>query len=344
MKSDRLHTKLCDLLNIRYPILQAGMGFVSRAELCAAVSQAGGLGVIGAAFFSPEELRQEIRKVKALTDNPFGVDILFATVGKPSQDAATASFTEEVEAQLQVVFEEGVAVLASGLGDPASAVPQAHELGMKVLALVGNVRSAKRVEAGGADIVIAQGYDAGGHTGTIGTQTLVPAIVDAVSIPVVAAGGIANGRGLVSALALGAVGVWMGTRFITSDEAYGHINYKRKITEIDEYGTTRTRCFTGKTCRVIRNSTTEAWEAQEMQGKIEPFPRQFGVMAEWLGEDAYVLGREMGEVDRGTLAAGQSSALISEILPAGKIVAEIAAEAIEVLDRLGSLGSARYSA
>jgi enoyl-[acyl-carrier protein] reductase II len=333
-----LRTPLCDLLGIRYPIVQAGMGYVARADLCAAVSAAGGLGMIGAASLSPPELRDEIRKVRGLTDRPFGVDILFATIGRPADDDRTVRFTREVEAQIEVVFEESVPIVASGLGTPGSIVPRAHAAGMKVLALVGTTRAAKRVAASGVDVVVAQGYDAGGHTGRVGSLTLVPAVVDAVERPVLAAGGIADGRGLVAALALGAVGIWIGSRFVASREAFCHDNYKLKIAEIGEEGTTITRCFSGKPCRVVRNRTTEAWEDPALQAKIRPFPLQFPVMAEWLGEDPYLSGRRQGKTDVGALAAGQSSVLIHEVLPAGEIIERIAVEADEILGRLGASG------
>jgi enoyl-[acyl-carrier protein] reductase II len=334
MPHPALRTVLCDLLGIEVPIVQAGMGFVARGELCAAVSEAGGLGMIGSASLTADELRAEIRKVQARTDRPFGVDILFATRDAPAADVATGALTEDVATFVEVVFEERVPVLASGLGDPGPVVPRAHEAGMVVIALVGNTRNARRVAASGADVVAAQGYDGGGHTGSVGTLALVPAVVDAVRVPVIAAGGIGDGRGLVGALGLGAVGAWMGTRFVASLEAHGHEKYKQRITDIDDEGTIRTRCFSGKPARMIRNRTTEAWEAPELQAKIERFPRQFGVMQRWLGYDPYIAGRFEGEVETGALAAGQSSAVIREVLPAGEIVRRIVAEAEAALARL----------
>lgn len=334
MTHPALHTPLCDLLGIELPILQAGMGYVARGELCASVSEAGGLGVIGGASLSARGLREEIRKVRDCTDRPFGVDLLFATIGRAADDDVSVRFTNEVQAQIDVVFEERVPVLASGLGDPGPVVPQAHELGMKVLALVGNVKNAVRVARSGVDVVVAQGYDGGGHTGRIGTLALLPAVIDAVEVPVVAAGGIADGRGLAAALAIGAIGVWMGTRFVASAEAYSHAAYKQRIVEIEDEGTIRTRCFSGKPCRVIKNDTTQAWEDPELASTIERFPRQFGVIAKWLGEDPYIAGRRQGKTDIGALAAGQSAALIHEVLPAGEIVRRIAAEAEAALARL----------
>lgn len=337
MAKSTIASSLCDLLEIEHPIIQAGMGYVARAELCAAVSQAGALGVIGAASLSPEQLRDEIRKVKALTDRPFGVDILFATIGRPSADAASTRFTEGVQQQIDVVFEEEVPVLASGLGDPGPVVEQAHALGMKVLAVVGNVKNAERVAASGVDAVVAQGYDGGGHTGRVGTMTLLPAVVDAVDVPVIAAGGIANGRGIAAAFALGAVGAWIGTRFVASTEAYAHDNYKNRIVEIGDEGTIQTRCFSGKPCRVIRNDTTASWEDRELQDQILSFPRQFGVIGKWLGEDPYIAGRREGKIDIGALAAGQSSVLIHDVIPAAEIVERLVAETRESLDRIGKL-------
>jgi enoyl-[acyl-carrier protein] reductase II len=330
-----LRTEICDLLGIELPIISAGMGFIARHELCAAVSEAGGLGMIGAASLTAEELRDEIRAVRRLTDRPFGVDILFATARRPAADVATGQLTYGVQSLCDVVFDERVPVLASGLGDPGPVVPTAHELGMPVLALVGNTKNARRVAASGVDAVVAQGYDGGGHTGRVGTLTLVPAVLDAVDVPVLAAGGIADGRGIAAMLAMGAAGVWLGTRFVASEEAHGHRNYKERIVEIDDEGTIRTRCFSGKPARMIRNPVTEAWEAPDLQAKIQPFPRQFGVMQEWLGHDPYTVGRFEGKTEAGALAAGQSSALIHEVLPVREIVARLVAETEEALERLG---------
>jgi enoyl-[acyl-carrier protein] reductase II len=327
-----LKTPLCDLLGIEKPIVQAGMGFVARSELAAAVSGAGGLGVIGAAFLTLDELRTEIRKTKDMTDNPFAVDILFATYGRPSADPRIEEFTDEVRKQIDIVFEEGVPILASGLGNPAPLVPEAHRQGVKVISLIGNTKNAKRVAAGGVDVIVAQGYDGGGHTGRVGTFTVVPAVVDCVEQPVVAAGGIADGRGLVAALAMGAVGIWLGTRFVASKEAYAHDNYKNKIAEIDDEGTTRSRCFTGKPCRVIKNRTTSEWESRDAE--VDPFPIQIATISEYIGENVYEASRLHGRIEIGSCAAGQSSALIHEVKGAGQIVDDIMNEAEEILNRL----------
>src|SRR5262245_29417339 len=210
-----LRTSLCDLLGIRYPICQAGMGWVARSSLAAAVTAAGGLGVIAAAHGSPQHLREEIRRVRDQTDRPFGVDVLFATIRAAGDEVE--QFTDQVKGWVDVTLEERVPVLVAGLGSPGPVTAEAHRLGMKVMALCGNVKQARDHAQNSVDAVIAQGHEAGGHTGRIGGLGLVPAVVDAVRpIPVLAAGGIADGRGLVAALALGSVGVWMGTRFIAT--------------------------------------------------------------------------------------------------------------------------------
>jgi enoyl-[acyl-carrier protein] reductase II len=315
----------CRLLGIQYPICQAGMYSVAYGPLAAAVSKAGGLGVIGSAFMDPEDLRREIRLVKAETDKPFGVDILFAKVG--DDDATTSGYSREVEAHIEVTFEEAVPVIVSGLGNPGRIVPRARAAGVKVMALVGTSRQARRVAEAGVDVVIASGHEGGGHVGRVGTLPLVASVVDGVDIPVLAAGGISDGRGLVAALALGAQGVWMGTRFIATEEARGHINYKQKIVEIDEDGTVVTRAHSGKTARIIRNRFTESWVGREAE--IKPFPYQLREV----GEPASVLGRIEGDTEMGVLAAGQGSGTIGAVKPAGEVVREIMAEARGVLER-----------
>ncbi len=316
---------LCRMLGIRYPICQAGMYSVSYGRLAAAVSKAGGLGVIGSAFMDPEQLRREIQLVKNETDKPYGVDILFAEV--QGGDATTSGYTQEVEDHIEVTFEEGASVIVSGLGNPGRIVPRAHAAGMTMMALVGTSRQAQKVEASGVDVVIASGNEGGGHVGRVGTFPLVAKVVDSVDIPVLAAGGISDGRGLVAALALGAQGVWMGTRFIATEEARGHINYKQKIVDIDEDGTTVTRGHSGKTARVIGNKFTEYWAAHEED--IKPFPYQLREV----GEPASVRGRVEGDTENGSLAAGQGSGVIGSIPPAGEVVETIMSEAKSVLER-----------
>jgi len=221
-------------------------------------------------------------------------------------------------------------VLIAGLGNPGPVTAEAHRLGIKVMALCGNVKQARDHAANGVDAVIAQGHEAGGHTGRIGGMVLIPAVVDAVApTPVVAAGGVADGRGLAAALALGAVGVWMGTRFIATHEAYGHDNYKKKIVAIDEEGTVVHRGATGKPCRAIRNDFTREWEKRTAE--ILPFPLQ----AQRVGFPAAIRAREEGDIENGHAACGQSAGLISEIVPARELIERMIAEAEAALQALG---------
>lgn len=348
----RLRTPICERLGIEYPVFQAGMGWVARADLAAAVSAAGGLGVIGAgSTMSGDELRADIRRVRALTDKPFGVDILFATIGgevgaagssRPSTAGTIAAswtprrpdgdriaaYTNAVQAMVDVVLEERVPVLISGLGSPAAVIPAARQLGIYVMSVVGAVRHAEKAVADGVDAVIASGMDGGGHVGTIGTASLVPAVVDAVGVPVVAGGGLADGRGLAAALAFGAQGVWMGTRFIATPESISHPNYKRKIVDAPVSGTTVTRAHSGKPCRLIANQFTASWAKR--QDRIKPFPLQILEV----GHAASDLGRLQGDVENGVLPTGQSCGLINEVEPAGDIVRRIVEEAVAAMDRM----------
>jgi enoyl-[acyl-carrier protein] reductase II len=324
-----LRTPLCELLGIRYPICQAGMGYVARSALAAAVSEAGGLGVLAAAHHTPAGLRAEIRRVRELTDKPFGVDILFASVRVAGQEAER--FSDAVRGWADVTLEERAPVLVAGLGNPGSVTADAHRLGMKVMALCGNVKQALDHKANGVDVVIAQGHEAGGHTGRVAGLVLIPAVVDAVApLPVLAAGGIANGRGLVAALALGAVGIWIGTRFIATPEAYCHDNYKRKVVAIDEEATVVTRAASGKPCRLIRNNFTREWEGRERE--IQPFPIQGALV----GREAGLRAREAGDIENGNAPCGQSAGLIRGIMPARQVVEALVKEAEESLARLGA--------
>jgi enoyl-[acyl-carrier protein] reductase II len=319
-------TPICARLGIKYPVFQAGMGFVAHAELAAAVSNAGGLGCIGSGSMGSRELREQIRRCRAMTDRPFGVDILFAEVKADPASPTVINYASNVRKLIDITFEENIPVIVSGLGNPAGIIDQAHKSGVVVMSLCGNVKQARKLEASGVDVIIAQGHEAGGHTGRIGTMTLVPQIVDAVRVPVLAAGGLADGRGLLAALALGADGVWMGSRFIASVEAFAHPNYKNKVVEIDEEGTTITRCHSGKPCRLIRNKFTDSWVGREAE--IKPFPIQSVEYGFPLAEKA----RYEGKIEEGGMACGQSAGLINSVLPAGQIVRDVMNEAQATLD------------
>ena len=325
----RIRTPICERLGIEHPVFQAGMGWVARADLAAAVSEAGGLGVVGAgSTMDGEQLRAEIRRVRELTDRPFGVDILFATVR--AEGERVARYTDTVQGMVEAVLEERVPVLVSGLGSPAAVVPAAHERGIYVMSVVGAVRHAEKAVADGVDAVIASGMDGGGHVGRIGTATLVPAVVDAVEVPVLAGGGLADGRGLAAALAFGAQGVWMGTRFIATAESRSHDNYKHRIAETDVAGTVVTRAHSGKPCRLIDNCFTRGWAGREAE--IKPFPLQ----AMEVGHPASERGRIEGDVEAGVLPAGQSCGMIGDVVPAGEVVRRVVEEAALAMTRMQS--------
>jgi NAD(P)H-dependent flavin oxidoreductase YrpB (nitropropane dioxygenase family) len=357
-----LHTKLCDILGVEYPIIQAGMGRVSGAELVAAVSNAGGLGVLGASVWTVDEMRDEIRKVKQLTDKPFGVDLLFpgmmespapegplrASMVKAMLPQEQVDFVEKLKAEwgvpatdpelriptimrpresAEVLFEEKVPFFVSGLGFPEWLEPEAHANGMKMIHLVGNVKGAKRAAQAGADIIVAQGTEAGGHTGRIGTLALVPQVVDAIApVPVVAAGGIGDGRGVAAALALGACGVLVGTRFVATKESREFEFQKRKIVAATDEDTRVTKIYSGKTLRAIRNKLIEAWDASGVQ--TLPMPMQSLLMMDLL-EGLH----QAGMTDYLSGLAGQVSGLITEVKGAAEVLEDIVTEAGEILSK-----------
>jgi enoyl-[acyl-carrier protein] reductase II len=295
----------------------AGMGGVPLSRLVAAVSNAGGLGIMGAATLSPEQLREEVRQTRDLTDRPFAVDLL-------------APDPERIRPHMEVLFQEDVRIFVAGLAVPAEFIEEMHRRDMIVMVMCGKVRHALKSVQAGADIVAAQGTEAGGHTGEVGGIALVPAVVDAVSVPVIAAGGMADGRGLVAALALGAQGAVFGTRFIATPEAQAAPLYREAIVRADDAGTMRTRCYTGKPARTIRTAYAEDWE--QRRDEIQPFPMQAMVSMQNRVMDY------MGVTDHfdphGTFQpAGQSVALIHEIKPAGEVVRDIVREAEAVIDR-----------
>jgi enoyl-[acyl-carrier protein] reductase II len=318
-----LHTPICDMLGIEYPVLLAGMGGVSYAELCAAVSNAGGFGTLGMAGRRHEEIKDEIKKVRDLTDKPFGVDLL-------------AAVPESLERTADIIIEGGAKAFISGLGVPAPHITKKfHDAGLKVMNVSGTVRHAKSAEAGGLDAVVAQGTEAGGHTGRVAGLALIPQVVDAVKIPVIAAGSIVDGRGLAAALALGAQGVWMGTRFIASTEAHAGGLYKQVILDAGDEDTIVTRAYSGKPMRVFKNEWVAEWEKRPAD--IQPFPMQA-----MLSVQAGVMGGIGGEIEgltreRSAFAMGQGAGAIHNVKPAGEILREIVAEAEAVIARMAAL-------
>ena len=317
-----LHTPLCDLLGVEHPIMLAGMGGVSYAELAAAMSNAGGYGVLGMAGRSPEFIRDEMRKLRTLTSKPFGVDLLAAS-------------PESLTASVEIIIEEGASAFVAGLGIPMPIMERLKKAGLKVMVVCGAVKHAVKAEQAGCDAVICQGGEGGGHTGLVGTMPLVAQAVEAVKIPVVAAGGLYDGRGLAASLALGAQGVWMGTRFIASEEAHAAGLYRQTIVEANDEDTIRTRCYSGKPMRVRKNPYVDDWESRP--GDIQPFPMQAG-----LSSRAGVMGGIGGQMegldpDKSCFAMGQSAGGVKEILPVARIVADMLAQADASISRLARL-------
>lgn len=314
-----MRTPICDLLGIQHPVLLAGMGGVSYAEVCAAVSAAGGFGSLGMAGLGPRQIAEQMRQVRDLTDKPFGVDLLTAQ-------------PESLTASVEVIIRGGAKAFIAGLGVPVAIVDELKAAGVIVMCMAGNVRHAVKAVEAGCDVVIAQGTEAGGHTGTVASIALWPQVVDAVRVPVIAAGGLFDGRGLAAALVLGCQGVWMGTRFIASEEAHAGAAYKDAILAMTESDTVVSRAFTGKTLRAIANETTREWEGKPAL----PFMAQVANSVQH-----NLLGPIAGIVDgvnpaTQCLAAGQGGGAIHEVLPAGKIVRRTVAEAEAVIGRLAA--------
>jgi len=370
-----LKTKLCDMLGIEYPVLSAGMGPTligettgAPVELVVAVSEAGGLGVLGGSGYTVDELQQAIREIKKQTDKPYGVDLLLPkyldlkgglgqtdakelplnevlkTIPKPHQEwinkikqemglpdvdimirrNTTTMFPKE---SIQVCIEEKVPLFCAGLGNPGFMVADAHAVGMKVLGITGNAKNAKRMADSGIDLLVAQGHEGGGHTGRIGTMVLLPAAIDAAfPVPVLAAGGIGDGRGLAAALAMGCIGAWVGTRFLATNEGGALDINKQKIVQSTDEGTRVSTAYTGKTLRASYNQFHELWDNSGLEPL--PFPTQVLISSALLARFV-----EANKADFVGGLAGQVSGIIKEIKPAAQVLEEMVEEAIDILTR-----------
>ena len=370
-----LRTKLCDILGIAYPILSAGMGpslvgekTGAPVELVVAVSEAGGLGVLGAAGYSVEEMREKIREIRKQTDKPFGVDLLLpsqtVSSGDPAYDGPPelplsevlktlpeshydwimkvkeemnlpdidvmlnmTSTTAMPHAAVKACIEEKVPLFCAGLGNPGFMVADAHRAGMKVLGLSGNTKNAKRIAESGADLVAAQGHEGGGHTGRVGSLALWPQAVDAAApTPVLAAGGIGDGRGVAAALAVGCVGVWVGTRFLASVEGGILDIQKEAILKATDEDTRRTYLYTGKTSRATYNRFHDLWETSGLEPL--PFPTQILFASGMI--EMFTRAQKTEYVGP---FAGQVSGLIKEIKPAAEILMDMVEQTVDVLAR-----------
>ncbi len=375
MAKRTLKTNLCDMLGIEYPILSAGMGPTligentgAPVELVIAVSEAGGLGVLGGSGFTVEELRTAIREIKARTDKPFGVDLLLPksvastpaeesegpdelplsqilkTLPKPHQQwiekvkadmglpdvevmIKRNTTTRRPKESIQVCIEERIPLFCAGLGNPGFMVEQAHAVGMKVLGITGNSKNARRMAESGVDLIVAQGYEGGGHTGRIGTMALLPQAIDAAApVPVLGAGGIGDGRGLAAALAIGCIGVWIGTRFLATKEGGALDTNKQRIINSTDEDTRVSTAYTGKTLRASLNEFHKLWDASGLEPL--PFPTQVLISSALLW--SFV---EANKIDFVGGLAGQVSGLIHEIKPAGQVLEEMVEEAVDILTR-----------
>ena len=305
--------RICELLGTEYPLLQGGMAWVANASLAAGVSNAGGLGVIAAASTPPDILEQEILKARSLTDRPFGLNIMLM-----SQTAPDA---------LELAVKHQIPVVTTGAGSPGRVLERLKPLGTTVIPVIASVAQARRVEKQGADAVVAEGAEAGGHIGELTSMVLTPQVVDAVKIPVVMAGGVADGRGVAAAFALGAEGVQLGTRFICCDECTVHDNFKQAVLNARDRSTAVTGARTGHPIRCLRNKLTMEFEKlDERMASIEELEK--------LGTGRLRAAVVDGDVEWGSLMAGQSAAMVSEILPAKVILEELFSSAREVLERI----------
>ena len=301
---------ICRMLGIDYPILLGGMAHVSRAPLVAAVSAAGGFGIIGSGGMPPDVLVKEIADVRGHTDRPFGVNLML--------------LDPNIEAQLEIVLSERVPMVTTGAGNPAPYIGRLKEAGIKVFPVIPAVSLARRMERAGADGVIAEGTESGGHVGEVTTIVLVPQVVDAVSIPVIAAGGIADGRGLAAALVLGAQGVQMGTRFLVSTEAPVHENFKHAVLKANERATLVTGRILGAPVRTLANKMSKQFALFERGGRAR---EEFETLAVGgLRRAVYD-----GDIETGSLMAGQISGMIDKIEPVETIINEMVSTAAKLL-------------
>ncbi len=313
-----LRTRLTSLLGIEHPIIQGGMAWTATAELSAAVSNAGGIGVIGAGHMPTDNLRTQIRNAKLLTDKPFGVNLML--------------LTPHIDEIVQLVLDEHVPMVTTGAGSPGKYMAALKEAGIKVIPIVPSVPLAKRMEAMGADAVIGEGMEAGGHIGDLTTMVLIPQLADAVSIPVIAAGGIADGRGMAAAFALGAVGVQVGTRFMCAAECTIHPDIKAQVIRAKDRDTVVTGRSTGHPVRVIKNKLARQIMELDRENKAEEI--------EALGAGKLALAMRDGDTEMGSVMAGQIAAMVCRIEPAADIVAEMMRDAEEVMRGLGSTPAA----
>ena len=310
-----MQTELTRLLGIKYPIFQGGMAWVAEYHLAAAVSEAGGLGIIGAANAPAEWVREQIRETKKRTSNPFGVNVML--------------MSPHAEAVAEVIAQEGVAAVTTGAGNPEKYMDMWKEKGIKVIPVVASVAMAKRMQRCGADAVVAEGCESGGHIGESTTMALVPQVADEVSVPVVAAGGIADGRGIAAALMLGAKGVQIGTRFVVTEECQVHQNYKDRIVKARDIDTRVTGRSTGHPVRTLRNEMTKKYQEMESAGaSLEEL--------EYLTLGALRKAVQEGDIKHGSVMSGQIAGLVKEEISCRQLIDSLVQETGALLKGAGS--------
>lgn len=305
-----IETRITKMLNIQYPLLQGAMAWIATGRLAGAVSEAGGLGIIGAGTADPQWLKNEIDQARRITQKPFGVNLVLVS--------------PHIEEIIELILRENIPVVTTGAGNPGRYMPRFKERGIKVIPVVASVALARRLARQGADAVIAEGMESGGHVGEMTTMCLVPMVADAVDIPVIAAGGIADGRGLVAALALGAEGVQMGTRFICAEECSAHPAYKEKVVKARDRDTEVCGITTPHPVRAIRNRFVRYYLEQERAGLSA------GEL-ERLGAGRYPDAALRGDIEHGSILAGQVAGLVNRVQPAHEIVSEVVWEAEALL-------------
>lgn len=304
-------SRVSAMLGLKYPIFQGGMAWISDYSLAAAVSNGGGLGIIAAGNAPADWVADQIRRARELTDRPFGVNIML--------------LSPHAEAVVDVVCRERVSLVTTGAGNPGKYMTRFKEAGVKVVPVIPSVALARRVEQAGADAVIAEGGESGGHVGELTTMALVPQVVDAVSIPVIAAGGIGDGRGIAAAFCLGAEGVQMGTRFLTAHECAVHSAYKQKVIGAKDTDTVVTGRSTGHPVRVLKNKLARQFMQLESEGAALE-------IMEALGSGKLALAAKEGDVDQGSVMAGQIAGLMKQEQPAAEILQQVWDEARTVLE------------
>ncbi|TGE71807.1 nitronate monooxygenase [Weissella confusa] len=314
--SVKLSNPLFEKLGMKYPIIQGGMAWAGTGHLAGAVSEAGGLGIIGTGYWKADKVREEIRRAREVTDKPFGVNVML--------------LSRHIREVFDVIIEEGVKVVATGAGDPSPFIEELHSHDILVIPVVPSVGLAKMMEKKGVDAVVAEGMESGGHIGMLTTMTLVPQVVDALKIPVIAAGGIADGRGVAAAFMLGASGVQMGTRFLASEEAEVHENFKNSVVKAKDIDTIATGELLGNRARVLKTKMSKNFVKQERIEITKPKPDADAI--EELENGSLRRAVLDGDKENGAFMAGQISGMITDIKPVAQIIEDVWSQAEDLLN------------